>query len=288
MLNIIKMDLYRMLKSKITLVMLLITIVFSILTVYIAKLDIKLMQENAEYQEQLLSEEENSDGVVIGVQMVGSSSWLEENYKISVGELFFYNVASGILLILITVFAVVFTRAEEKHGYIKTINGQARNRGSFFLSNIMIISLFSIFILAIELIILPIASKIVFGYVSFAGTGGMTISILVQILLHVAFGILMSMLCILIRNSGAAITIGICAASGTFGIVSALVNYVLIKKIGVSASFDLSNYMLTGNVKSVTEVATNSILVRSVVVGIIYVIISVVIGITISKKRDVK
>ncbi len=287
MLNIIKMDLYRMLKSKITLVMLLITIGFTFFTVYIAKVDLKLMQENKAYQEQM-SEMEDGDGVVVGVQMQGNSSWLDENHKISVGELFFYNIASGILLILITVFAVVFTRAEEKHGYIKTINGQARSRGSFFLSNILVISMFSIVIIALELILIPFASKIIFGYVSFAGTGSMIINILVQTLLHVVFGIVISMICTLIRNSGAAITIGICAAAGTFGIVSALVNYVLINKLGVSESFDLTNYMITGNVKSITDTVANSVLIRSVAVGVIYAIIALVIGMTISKKRDVK
>lgn len=216
MLKMLKMDLYRILKSKMTIVMILLTVVISALVTYSISYSVKQMQTNETVkqfvQEREVGAEEND--VSAGIEIQSQSEWAEEDAKISAGMLFTTFLPSGILVILLSVFAAKFVNDENKNGFIKNISGFVKGRHTIAFSKMLAIMIFTVFLFVLLFVSLMIMSLIFLGYLNFDGFADDLPIIALQLLAHFGIVALIGTCSVLFRNGGFAMTIGITFASG--------------------------------------------------------------------------
>lgn len=125
MLNIIKMDLYRMLKTKSMYVIWIVLAAILLITTSLCKTDYELLTEkDAMKQEQVT--EPTVDNLNVGMMVTLPT---EPGKKVTVYDIFFANSQGKLYALLLVIFTVLFSTADISSGYIKNIGGQVRNRG---------------------------------------------------------------------------------------------------------------------------------------------------------------
>ena len=127
MLNMIKMDLYRMFRTKSLYVIWIVLAVALLITTSLCKTDYdSLNEEDAVQQEQIA--EPTAENMNVGMMVMLPT---EPGEKVTVFDIFFANSQGKFYALFLVIFAVLFSTADISSGYIKNIGGQVGNRGSF-------------------------------------------------------------------------------------------------------------------------------------------------------------
>ena len=138
MLNLIKMDLYRMFHSLSTWIIILFTAGMALFCVVMVQGDLDAMADDPAYAQEMEQEAASaSDGNEdrqIGLYSESDPEWIEG--RIDAGEFISSQLQSGLLTLFVVIFAAIFANAEQKNGYVKNIAGQLTNRGTLALSKL--------------------------------------------------------------------------------------------------------------------------------------------------------
>lgn len=111
--------------------------------------------------------------------------------------------------------------------------------------------------------------------------------LLVQYLLHLGYSCIIVCVCILTKSSAFTMTFGILVSCNVMNIIYNLVNK-LIHSIGNNISdFDMRCFMLDYNISTYNLQVPANDTCRTVAVGLISIVISVICASIISEKRDV-
>ena len=159
MLNMIKMDVYRMFRTKSMYVIWIILLASALLTSFLSKIDydavnkewekkqavdvvnaqdIEEQQADDSNKEQL--SQQNTDNVNIGMSVELPT---EPGKKVTVMDVFFSNAQGKFYALFLVIFAVMFATADIKSGYIKNIGGQVSQRGMLIVSRAVALALFT-------------------------------------------------------------------------------------------------------------------------------------------------
>ena len=293
MYNLIKMDLYRLLKTKSTYIMVFVVMAMTIFTVWMTKMDIDMMKEDS----QLSSEDEigptteaidvdgDSVAINIGIFSETKDEWTSE--KIKFGDFVEVQLASGIFTVIIAIFVSIFVHADVKKGFIKNIAGQVQNKYMLIISKIVGVGAQNLIMFLTLFVTMFVAGKICFGEQFVMGSALDLIKVVGgQYMLHMAFSVLLLALCILFNSSELSMTLGILLACrvGTllyFGINKLAQNVLDIK------DFNMGKYAIETNIYSFSGAMENEAMIKSMILGVIYIVISAVIASFIIQKRDV-
>ena len=166
MLNMIKMDVYRMFRTKSMYVIWIILLASALLTSFLSKTDydaankeweqqqadtdgqtvdvvnaqdIEEQQANDSNKEQL--SQQNTDNVNLGMRVELPT---EPGMKVTVMDVFFSNAQGKFYALFLVIFAVMFATADIKSGYIKNIGGQVSQRGMLIVSRAVALALFTV------------------------------------------------------------------------------------------------------------------------------------------------
>ena len=145
MLNMIKMDVYRMFRTKSMYVIWIILMASSLLTSFLSKIDYDAVNKEWEQQQADDSNKEqlsqqNTDNVNIGMSVELPT---EPGKKVTVMDVFFSNAQGKFYALFLVIFAVMFATADIKSGYIKNIGGQVSQRGMLIVSRAVALALFT-------------------------------------------------------------------------------------------------------------------------------------------------
>lgn len=289
MLNIIKMDIFRMLKAKSTWIIIAISIVFVFIEVYSVSYNLSYYNDNpgAMGQErEIVEQNTDENGFQFGVAVGDDLEWYLQD-EISSDEIFVQNSQSGIFLLLVAIFAVLFVNGEQRTGYIKNIAGQVSNRGNLVLSKMISCLIFSAMLFIAAYLSNLLISQILLGYVSLGSFTDYLPIYAMQLFLHFAYGASMILIAVLSRSLVASIAIGVMAPMGISSIICSFIN-MLLGKAGVSESFDISNFALTGNLNQLTIESSSGDFARAIIVSAAFLITSTALSMYIFKKRDIK
>lgn len=274
MLNVIKMDLYRMYKSKVTWIVLLIIGILAATCVNTFYREYKYFKSNPEILEEYSGN--NPD-----ITMYSTDNNLDTFY------LFFYilqNSLGYIVAFFIALFTVLFTGAENSTGFIKNIAGQPAIRHRTILSKCLTVFVFSSIALLDVFIIIVLVSQLLFGYIQFSsyGISDMMIFALTQLLLYAALGMVALCFTELINNQAISMAISAMLSIGVARIITSnlddffhLTNFsfnsllITINKAMLPVPFDLDSYR------------------RSWLVGAVYIVAAAAVSIFSMKKRDI-
>lgn len=147
MLNVIKMDLYKMFKMKSFYVVTIIAMAFGII------MAMNLMPETSDTNT-------SSNKTVVESTDKNSASDSEDNSEVKIGvqidttgiknttpnAVYVYGklLSSGIYLLFSVIFVMIFVSSENKNGYIKNIGGQVRHRRQLFISKMAVIGIYTV------------------------------------------------------------------------------------------------------------------------------------------------
>ena len=307
MINLIKMDLYRMVHSICTWVMLLVTVGIALFCVAMVNIDLEDMAENPQYSEETsqmgivsfqievktqdaqeeTEETENSEEEQqIGLYADSDPGWIEG--QILAGDLISTQLESGILTLLCVIFAAIFFNGDQRNGFLKNIAGQYPNRGILVISKMTAAAVQILLMEIVFAIATGVTAEIIWGEQFVLGFLPQMLPFLcVQYLLNLGAAGLILLLCTLTRSAAFGMTAGILMIMGILLPVYSVIERAFAALLP-SLRLNISQYVLEGNIGVAGMEASSDILTRASMVGAVCLVLSVLLAMVIMKKRDIR
>lgn len=307
MINLIKMDLYRMVHSISTWVMLLDTVGIALFCVAMVNIDLEDMAENPQYSEETsqmgivsfqievktqdaqeeTEETENSEEEQqIGLYADSDPGWIEG--QILAGDLISTQLESGILTLLCVIFAAIFFNGDQRNGFLKNIAGQYPNRGILVISKMTAAAVQILLMEILFAMATGVTAEIIWGEQFVLGSIPQMLPFLcVQYLLNLGAAGLILLLCTLTRSAAFGMTAGILMIMGILLPVYSVIERAFAALLP-SLRLNISQYVLEGNIGVAGMEASSDILTRASMVGAVCLVLSVLLAMVIMKKRDIR
>lgn len=280
MFNLIKMDIYRLLHSKSTWIMICFVIGLAVFSVTMTNSDIEFMKDDPAAVTETMEERP------VGIYVEAQPEWV--NGTIEIGSVVSVEMRSQLLAILCVIFAAIFTNADYKNGYIKNIAGQFPRREQLVASKFIVIAFQVLVMVIVFTISIVVSGYVMWGSDFYLGSVTELFQYLgVQYLLHLGIAAVMMLLCTLTYSTAFSMTSGILLCSGLAVPIYSLINKA-INGLKTGLEFDINKYILDGNITMLLYDSTSEVMVRGVAVGVAFAIVSLFISTIIVKKRDIR
>ena len=281
MLNIIKMDLYRMFKTKSMYVIWIVLAAILLITTSLCKTDYELSTEkDAMKQEQVT--EPTVDNINVGMMVTLPT---EPGEKVTVYDIFFANSQGKLYALLLVIFTVLFSTADISSGYIKNIGGQVGNRGSLIFSRSIALSVFSVLTMTGAFLFQAAANCIVFGKLEWGNTKAILSYFVAELALHYALVLICMAIAIILKNNVISMVIAVCLTMNVMTIVYGVVNSV-IQKIGIQ-NFQIYKYTITGKLSLLPMNPSGNECLAAFGVAIVFIVMMISVSSVVFQKRDI-
>lgn len=296
MFNAIRMDVYRLFKTKSTYIILVIMIALSVMGTGL----MSVMTEMTEAEGQQVQTEQMSDNVGYAGdddQLYEDTEGAQSQVSVSVSESdpdendnsvlsFVMSDISGLQAgLFIIIFTVLFSMADINSGFIKSIGGQVKGRGVLIASKMVAIAIFTAIVIIADFLTQLIAVNIFFDDAAVGSASEIVRLLSSQFVLNFALAVLMMAIAMIIKNNVVSMIIGVCMCSGIFELIFMGINY-LMDKIGFN-DFDINNILITGKIQNVTIGADASDIGYALLAAAIYIAVSVFAVYNVFKHRDI-
>lgn len=296
MFNAIRMDVYRLFKTKSTYIILVIMIALSVMGTGL----MSVMTEMTEAEGQQVQTEQMSDNADYAGdddQLYEDTEGAQSQFSVSVSESdpdendnsvlsFAMSDISGLQAgLFIIIFTVLFSMADINSGFIKSIGGQVKGRGVLIVSKMVAIAIFTAIVIIADFLTQLIAVNIFFDDAVVGSASEIVRLLSSQFVLNFALAVLMMAIAMIIKNNVVSMIIGVCMCTGIFELIFMGINY-LMDKIGFN-DFDINNILITGKIQSVTIGADASDIGYALLAAAIYIAVSVLAVYNVFKHRDI-
>lgn len=286
MFNLIRMDMHRLTHSVSTWIFIAFTVLLASFCVAMTNSDIQSMAADPQGTQEVQTEITSNEDRNIGIVVEAKPEWVDG--KIEASDIINTEVKSGMLALLCIIFTALFVNAEQRNGYIKNIAGQFPNRGMLVLSKLIAVAVQVFLMLAVFSAATALSGLAFWGGRFYLDSVWKLLQFLgIQYLLHLGFCALIMFLCILTRSSAFSMVAGLLAICGVLIPVYSLINKI-VYNIRPGWNFDISRYMLDGNIGMASIGAASDVLIHAVLVGCIFAVVCTALSILVMKKRDVR
>ena len=314
MLNMIKMDVYRMFRTKSMYVIWIILLASALLTSFLSKIDYDAANKEWEKQQAVESQadtdtdmqaadvvnaqdieeqqvadsnkeqlsQQNTDNVNLGMSVELPT---EPGKKVTVMDVFFSNAQGKFYALFLVIFAVMFATADIKSGYIKNIGGQVSQRGMLIVSRAVALALFTAITFAGIFVFQAAANMLAFKCVVWGNWKEIIPYFLTELTLHYAFVLICMAIAVIIKNNVISMTLSVCLTMNIMSIVYAFIDYVVNRK-GLH-NFSIYKYTVTGRMAMLPMDAGREDVVSSMCVAAVFIIIMLSLSSYIFQKRDI-
>lgn len=296
MFNAIRMDVYRLFKTKSTYIILVIMLAMSVMGTGLMSVMTEMTgAERQQVQTEQMSD--NADYAGEDDQFNEDTEGAQSQLSVSVSEIdpdendnsvlsFAMSDISGLQAgLFIIIFTVLFSMADINSGFIKSIGGQVKGRGVLIVSKMAAIAIFTAIVIIADFLTELIAVNIFFDDAVVGSASEIVRLLSSQFVLNFALAILMMAIAIIIKNNVVSMIIGVCMCSGIFELIFMGINY-LMDKIGFS-DFDINNILITGKIQNVTIGADAADIGYALLTAAIYIVVSVLAVYNVFKHRDI-
>ena len=296
MFNAIRMDVYRLFKTKSTYIILVIMIAMSVMGTGLMSVMTEMTgAESQQVQTEQMSD--NADYAGEDDQFNEDTEGAQSQLSVSVSEIdpdendnsvlsFAMSDISGLQAgLFIIIFTVLFSMADINSGFIKSIGGPVKGRGVLIVSKMAAIAIFTAVVIIADFLTELIAVNIFFDDAVVGSASEIVRLLSSQFVLNFALAILMMAIAIIIKNNVVSMIIGVCMCSGIFELIFMGINY-LMDKIGFS-DFDINNILITGKIQNVTIGADTADIGYALLTAAIYIAVSVLAVYNVFKHRDI-
>lgn len=281
MLNMIKMDLYRMFRTKSMYVIWIILAASLLLTTFLSKSDYDALNpEDTTSQEQLAEPEADQINVGLSVSLP-----TKPGETVTVYDIFFANSQGKFYALFLVIFAVIFSTADIGSGYIKNIGGQVENRGALIGSKAAALAVFTVFTMTGVFFFQGIANQIVFGELEWGSAQKIVPYFLTELMLHYALVIICMTIAVILRNNVASMVIAVCLTMNIMSIVYGVINHA-VQKAGIR-NFQIYDYTVTGKLSLLSMNPGQKECVQAVGVAVVFLIVMIAAGSMVFQKRDI-
>lgn len=275
----IKLELYRLRRNKYPWIILILSSLMIIGSVYMTKVDYHYyINDKAALENLKINFTQINWGIYVGSVI---PDWLDLGY-IPITELFMRNIQSKILLMFQTVFIVMYIGDELKSSFLKNINQVFPRKIDLILGKVIIICIYTLAIFITSFIIMSLSFYIMEGYLKFTEIGIFIKYILAEYLLYITYSIVIMFLAYLIRNSAVTLIIGLLESAGILQIFD-----TIIHQISGNFSSSIMKYLISGNIVLLSINSSSSIYLRVAILSIIYLVIMIILNTVILSKRDI-
>lgn len=296
MFNAIRMDVYRLFKTKSTYIILVIMLALSVMGTGL----MSVMTEMTGAKRQQVQTEQMSDNADYAVeddQFNEDTEGAQSQLSVSVSEIdpdendnsvlsFAMSDISGLQAgLFIIIFTVLFSMADINSEFIKSIGGQVKSRGVLIVSKMVAIAIFTAIVIIADFLTQLIAVNIFFDDAVVGSASEIVRLLSSQFVLNFALAVLMMAIAIIIKNNVVSMIIGVCMCTGIFELIFMGINY-LMDKIGFS-DFDINNILITGKIQNVTIGADAADIGYALLTAAIYIAVSVLAVYNVFKHRDI-
>ena len=281
MLNIINMDLYRMLKTKSMYVIWIVLAAILLITTSLCKTDYELLTEkDAMKQEQVT--EPTVDNINVGMMVTLPT---EPGEKVTVYDIFFANSQGKLYALLLVIFTVLFSTADISSGYIKNIGGQVRNRGTLISSRAIALAVFTVLTMAGAFLFQAAANGIFFGELEWGNTKASLSYFVTELALHYALVLICMAIAIILKNNVISMVIAVCLSMNVMTIVYGVINSA-IQKIGIQ-NFQIYKYTITGKLSLLPMNPSGNECLAAFGVAIVFIVMMISVSSVVFQKRDI-
>lgn len=280
MLNMIRMELYRMFKSK-SMYIIWAVMVFMVV---VTAVDMKAYMNDLQRQEAYEATEEAQENSApnIGMTVVVPADTEEEA---DVFSFLYGNIQGKFIALLIVIFVVIYSMADINSGYIKNIAGQVAKRQNLVIAKVITIFTYVIMTMGLFVAVQLLSNLIVFGYVEMGPAKELLLYMGTQILLHFALALVCMTMAILTRSSLLSMIIAVCLCMNLQVLLYGLLDK-LIEKAGVE-NFMMLKHTLTGKIAMLPMGIKVDDAIQAVTVAVVFGGVAMALGSWVFKKRDI-
>lgn len=283
MLNMIRMELYRMFKTKSLYVIWLVLAAGILFTTGLSADEMKTytMEEKQEMYEYATGQQK-SDTVNLGMDVTVPT---KPGDTVSVFDLFYGNIKGKFLALFMVIFAVLYSTADMTSGVIKNIAGQVRDRRGLVFAKGVSLFVYTVLTMLIFTGIQTISNALFFDELVFGPVKEFLQYAGIQTLLHFALLIIVMCIAIVLRNNVISMMLSVCLCMNVLVIFYSFLDN-LIAKAHIK-NFHVLEYTVTGNISFLKTNVTAKMAVTALAVSIAFVIVMIEVCSTVFKKRDI-
>ena len=283
MLNMIRMELYRMFKTKSLYVIWLVLAAGILFTTGLSADEMKTytMEEKQEMYEYATGQQK-SDTVNLGMDVTVPT---KPGDTVSVFDLFYGNIKGKFLALFMVIFAVLYSTADMTSGFIKNIAGQVRDRRGLVFAKGVSLFVYTVLTMLIFTGIQTISNALFFDELVFGPVKEFLQYAGIQTLLHFALLIIVMCIAIVLRNNVISMMLSVCLCMNVLVIFYSFLDN-LIANAHIK-NFHVLEYTVTGNISFLETNVTAKMAVTALAVSIAFVIVMIEVCSTVFKKRDI-
>ena len=283
MLNMIRMELYRMFKTKSMYVIWLVLAVGILFTTGLSADEMKTytMEEKQEMYEYATGQRE-SETVNLGMDVTVPT---KPGDTVSVFDLFYGNIKGKFLALFMVIFAVLYSTADMTSGFVKNIAGQVRDRRRLVFAKGVSLFVYTVLTMLIFTGIQTVSNALFFDEFVFGPVKEFLQYAGIQTLLHFAFLMIVMCIAIVLRNNVISMMLSVCLCMNVLVIFYSFLDN-LIAKAHIK-NFHVLEYTETGNISFLETNVTAKMAVTALAVSIAFIIVMIEVCSTVFKKRDI-
>lgn len=283
MLNMIRMELYRMFKTKSLYVIWLVLAAGILFTTGLSADEMKTytMEEKQEMYEYATGQQK-SDIVNLGMDVTVPT---KPGDTVSVFDLFYGNIKGKFLALFMVIFAVLYSTADMTSGFIKNIAGQVRDRRRLVFAKGVSLFVYTVLTMLIFTGIQTVSNALFFDEFVFGPVKEFLQYAGIQTLLHFAFLMIVMCIAIVLRNNVISMMLSVCLCMNVLVIFYSFLDNMIAK--AHIKNFHVLEYTVTGNISFLETNVTAKMAVTALAVSIAFVIVMIEVCSTVFKKRDI-
>ena len=281
MLNLMKMEITRIFKSKYSYFIFFASLLTFLLTVglvdYTSK-NIDNFEENV-----IETNVDDSNGVKVDVDK-GEIEKLTDS-----GEDFVISSFSqSTYLIFLIIFGALFFTNPYANGFVKNFLGMTKNKSSYIIATFITASLFVIVSFAVGAGLLTITGAYINnGMLKFTNYSRLFFVLLIELVSHISYLALILLVATFTRSTAKTLMFTLLYPTIFFNLLRGLGDQFLSLFINLPDDFSIANYVNIGNIMSTNFASTNADLTRSLIVAIIIGTVALVSSSVIINKKDI-
>lgn len=283
MLNLIRMEISRLIKTKSTFIIFFAVILSFGVMIGLVDYTTRNMEEIPTSQTIENETYENGTNVYVNIDS-------EKMDKLSdSGEEFIISgFSQSTYLIFLIVFGSLFFTSPYSHGFVKNFLGMTKNKSSYVFASFITASLYVIISFAIAAILLTLATPhINDGMFVFSDYKRLFKILLVELFSHLSYLSFILLIANITRSSSKTLMVSMLYPTIFFNFLLGMGTNFLNLFINLPEDFYLGNYLNIGNIIGTSFASTNAELIRSLIVGFVIILISLLASSAIIKKKDI-
>ena len=281
MLNMIRMELFRMFKTKSLYVIWMVMIACVFLTNGLSAEEIKTysMEEKQEMYEAAMDGEESGN---LGMDVTLPT---KPGADVSVFDGFYANVKGKFIALFMVIFTVLYATADITSGYVKNIAGQVRNRGNLIFAKAVALLLYVVLTMLLFIGVQMLSNAISYQKLVMGPGKEFFQYAAMQTFLHFALVMVIMCVAVVLRNNVISMMISVCVCMNVLIMLYGVVDQA-VEKLGIH-DFHVMDYTVSGKIVNLGMNAAPKTMGMAALVGIVFIVVMLAISMTVFQKRDI-